>query len=132
QEFTPTDFDWRIGILDKQPLYACKYFMAKDHWQIYNWEGKKNDTCGDHETVPFEEVPFFVMHTALKAANLIGDGLYGVDLKEIDDKAYVIEVNDNPSIDAGCEDEYLKKDLYLTILKSIKRRIELKKSIKNE
>ena len=133
QEFRPTDFDWRIGILDKQPLYACKYFMAKDHWQIYNWEGEKEvDTSGDSETVPFEQVPFPVLHTALKAANLIGDGLYGVDLKEIDGKAYVIEVNDNPSIDFGIEDQILKKDLYKTILKSIKRRIENQKQIKNE
>ncbi|MFB9862085.1 RimK family protein [Rufibacter immobilis] len=127
QEFTPTDFDWRIGVLDKQPLYACKYFMAKDHWQIYNWEGKKKDITGDFETVPFEQVPFFVLHTALKAANLIGDGLYGVDLKEIDGKAYVIEVNDNPNIDHGVEDKILKKDLYQTILKSIKRRIDNQK-----
>ncbi|GAA4297813.1 RimK family protein [Nibribacter koreensis] len=131
QEFKPTDFDWRIGIMDKQPLYACKYFMAKDHWQIYNWEGKKKDVAGDFETVPFAEVPFFVLHTAMKAANLIGDGLYGVDLKEIDGKAYIIEVNDNPNIDAGVEDQILKKDLYLTILKSIKRRIELQKNIVN-
>lgn len=132
QEFTPTDFDWRIGILDKQPLYACKYYMAKGHWQIYNWEGKKQDTSGNAETVPFEEVPFFVLHTALKAANLIGDGLYGVDLKEIDGKAYVIEVNDNPSIDAGLEDKILKKELYVSIIKSIKRRIDNNKNVRTD
>lgn len=132
QEFTPTDFDWRIGILDKQPLYACKYYMAKGHWQIYNWKGKKQDTSGNAETVPFEEVPFFVLHTALKAANLIGDGLYGVDLKEIDGKAYVIEVNDNPSIDAGLEDKILKKELYVSIIKSIKRRIDNNKNVKTD
>ena len=133
QEFRPTDFDWRIGILDKQPLYACKYYMAKDHWQIYNWEGEKeDDTTGNSETVPFEDVPFPVLHTALKAANLIGDGLYGVDVKEIDGKAYIIEVNDNPSIDFGIEDRILKKELYLTILKSIKKRIENQKQIRNE
>ncbi|PRY15615.1 glutathione synthase/RimK-type ligase-like ATP-grasp enzyme [Pontibacter ummariensis] len=124
QEFSPTDFDWRIGVLDKQPLYACKYYMAKGHWQIYNWEGKKQDTAGDVETVPFEQVPFTVLHTALKAANLIGNGLYGVDLKEIDGKAYVIEVNDNPSIEAGCEDKVLKRELYATVIKSIKQRID--------
>jgi glutathione synthase/RimK-type ligase-like ATP-grasp enzyme len=94
--------------------------MAKDHWQIYNWNGKKSDMSGNAETLPIGEVPFQIMHTALKAANLIGDGLYGVDLKEIDGQAYVIEVNDNPSIDYGYEDQILKKDLYLSILKSIK------------
>ncbi|GAA4427515.1 RimK family protein [Pontibacter saemangeumensis] len=131
QEYIPTDFDWRIGVLDKQPLYACKYFMAKGHWQIYNWNGKrKQDEEGDGEVVPFEQVPFHVLHTALKAANLIGDGLYGVDLKEINGKAYVIEVNDNPSIDAGVEDTILKKELYATIIKSIKRRINTNKNIR--
>ncbi|MFT2011073.1 RimK family protein [Pontibacter sp. 13R65] len=131
QEYIPTDYDWRIGILDKQPLYACKYYMAKGHWQIYNWQGKKRqDTAGAVETVPFEQVPFVVMHTALKAANLIGDGLYGVDVKEINGKAYIIEVNDNPSIDSGYEDQILKKDLYLSILKSIKKRIDNHKNFR--
>lgn len=36
QEFIPTEFDWRIGLLDGEPLFACKYYMAKGHWQIYN------------------------------------------------------------------------------------------------
>ncbi|WP_347159175.1 RimK family protein [Pontibacter chitinilyticus] len=132
QEYTPTAYDWRIGILDKQPLYACKYFMAKGHWQIYNWSGKKQDEEGDAEQVPFEQVPFHVLHTALKAANLIGDGLYGVDLKDIDGKAYVIEVNDNPSIDAGCEDKILKKELYTSIMRSIKRRIDNHKNFRSD
>ncbi len=29
QEFLPTTFDWRIGVLDQRPLYACKYHMAQ-------------------------------------------------------------------------------------------------------
>jgi glutathione synthase/RimK-type ligase-like ATP-grasp enzyme len=29
QEFMPTDFDWRIGVLDRQPLYACKYYHGQ-------------------------------------------------------------------------------------------------------
>lgn len=40
QEFLPSDFDWRIGVLDQTALFACKYFMAKGHWQIYNWNGE--------------------------------------------------------------------------------------------
>ena len=64
------------------------------------------------------------MQTALKAANLIGDGFYGVDLKQIDDKIYVIEVNDNPSIDVGVEDLVLKDELYLTVIRSIINRID--------
>lgn len=29
QAFTPTEFDWRVGLLNGVPLYACKYYMAK-------------------------------------------------------------------------------------------------------
>lgn len=34
QEFLYTPFDWRIGILNRVPIYACQYFMSKKHWQI--------------------------------------------------------------------------------------------------
>ena len=34
QEFMPTEFDWRIGVLDRKPLYACRYYMAPGHWQV--------------------------------------------------------------------------------------------------
>ena len=28
-EYLPTDFDWRVGIFDRKPLFVCKYFMAE-------------------------------------------------------------------------------------------------------
>jgi hypothetical protein len=37
-----TEFDWRIGILNGQALYACQYFMSRGHWQIYNHAAKGN------------------------------------------------------------------------------------------
>jgi glutathione synthase/RimK-type ligase-like ATP-grasp enzyme len=55
---------------------------------------------------------------------LIGDGFYGVDLKVIKNKCYVIEINDNPSIEAGYEDAVLKDDLYLTVMRVFRNRIE--------
>jgi glutathione synthase/RimK-type ligase-like ATP-grasp enzyme len=36
QEYLPTDFDWRIGVLGGQPLFAVQYLMVKKHWQIVN------------------------------------------------------------------------------------------------
>ena len=126
QEFMQSDYDWRIGILDRKPLYACKYYMARDHWQICNWQGRAaaDHRFGKSKTIPIEEAPPEVVQTALKAANLIGNGFYGVDLKEIGGTVVVIEVNDNPSIDAGVEDAVLKEELYLTILRSIIHRID--------
>jgi glutathione synthase/RimK-type ligase-like ATP-grasp enzyme len=46
-----------------------------------------------------------LLKVALAAANAIGESLYGIDLKEIDGEFYVIEVNDNPTIAAGEEDQ---------------------------
>jgi glutathione synthase/RimK-type ligase-like ATP-grasp enzyme len=127
QQFLPTDFDWRIGVLDRKPLYACRYFMAKGHWQIIDYGKTGRIREGDADTIPIEDVPEQVVKTALKAANLIGDGLYGVDLKQMGRKVYVIEVNDNPNIDAGLEDRILKDELYRTVMKFFINRIEQKK-----
>lgn len=117
QEFLPSDFDWRIGVLDGKALYACKYYMAKGHWQIVNNHAEGGAEDGAFETLPIEMVPKKVLSVALKSAKLMGDGLYGIDLKQKGDQVYMIEVNDNPSIDFGVEDAVLKDDLYLTIMK---------------
>ncbi len=131
QEFLPTEFDWRIGLIDGKPLYACRYFMAPQHWQVMNHaigaNGKKEEIEGRTETLPIEDVPPVVVKTAQRAASLIGDGLYGVDLKQVGDHVYVVEVNDNPSIDHGCEDKILGHDLYLTIMQSFVRRLDAKR-----
>lgn len=128
QEFLPSEFDWRVGILDRKPLFACKYFMAGKHWQIVRKSKGGREVFGRVETLPVAKAPKFVVKTALKAANLIGDGLYGVDLKQVGQKAFVIEVNDNPNIDVGCEDDVLQEDLYLRIMEVFLRRIEIRKS----
>ena len=73
------------------------------------------------------EAPYDVVKTALKAANLIGDGLYGVDVKQVGQKYYIIEVNDNPNIDAGYEDAILKDALYREIMGVFLKRIETRK-----
>lgn len=130
QEFTPTDFDWRVGIFDNQPLYVCKYHMAERHWQITKWDENQNGETGRVETMPVELAPRSVVKTALKAANLIGNGLYGVDLKQMGATCHVIEINDNPNIDAGYEDRILKEQLYDHIMGTMLRRIERLKEAK--
>ncbi|MDQ8201910.1 RimK family protein [Pelagicoccus sp. SDUM812003] len=127
QEFVPTEFDWRIGIIDGRPLYACRYYMSKGHWQIYNHAVKGADSTGDSNGVPIDQVPAVVLDTALKASSLIGKGLYGVDIKQSGDTAMVIEVNDNPSIDAGVEDELIGDELYLAIMNTFLKRLEAKR-----
>ena len=48
----------------------------------------------------------------------------GVDVKEHQGKAYVLEVNDNPSIDHKVEDGYLGDELYMIIMDEFKQRLE--------
>lgn len=125
QEFMVSDYDWRIGVMDNTPLFACKYYMAQGHWQVYNWHSEDGgEFSGQSETLPVSQVPEEIIKTALRATGLIGGGLYGVDIKEVNRKAYVIEVNDNPNIDAGIEDLVLGDDLYERIMRSIFTRIE--------
>jgi glutathione synthase/RimK-type ligase-like ATP-grasp enzyme/ribosomal protein S18 acetylase RimI-like enzyme len=133
QEFIKSDFDWRIGIIDHKPIFACKYHMAKNHWQIINWQSKKvKDKEGTVEAFKIEDVPQNVIDTATKAAMAIGDGFYGVDLKESQGKIYVIEVNDNPNVDYRKEDQILRDDLYKKIIKTLFYRIENARNIKRK
>jgi glutathione synthase/RimK-type ligase-like ATP-grasp enzyme len=74
--------------------------------------------------MPTFEVPKAVLQAATKAAKVVGNGLYGVDIKQAGNKVYVIEVNDNPSIDAGVEDKYLGKTLYELIMQEFADRLE--------
>ena len=126
QEFLYTEFDWRVGILNKKPIYASQYFMSKKHWQIVEYGADGKITEGDYKTVPIEQAPEKVVKIALKAANLIGNGLYGVDVKQSDRGVFVIEVNDNPSIESKVEDAVLKEGLYDLIMAEFLRRMELR------
>ncbi|QDU68154.1 RimK family protein [Engelhardtia mirabilis] len=129
QEFTPSEFDWRVGVFAGEVLYVCRYLMARGHWQIV----KKNDSGGFRygrtEPVDPAEAPAAVLKAALRAAVTIGDGLYGVDLKQFGRRVVVIEVNDNPNIDAGCEDALLKQELYRRIMAGMLARVEQKKGV---
>ena len=122
QEWLPSDFDWRVGIFDRRPLFVAKYFMAPGHWQVNKVvDGELVD--GKTEAMTIGEAPEQVINTAVRAANLIGRGLYGADLKQVDDRIYLIEVNINPNIDAGNEDQVLGDALYREILGVFARRI---------
>jgi len=79
---------------------------------------------GDWETIPVGEAPGDVVKLAVRAAGLIGDGLYGVDLKVVRGRPVVIEVNDNPNIDHGVEDGVLGDELYRRIMSYFLRKLD--------
>jgi len=123
QEYIPSEFDWRIGVLEGRALYACKYFMAKGHWQIAHHHAGGRE-FGRVKTLPLDEVPTAAVRLAERAAALVGRGLYGVDIKEARGRFYVVEVNDNPNIDAGVEDAVLGEELYRSIMRTFLDRLE--------
>ena len=124
QEWLPTDFDWRIGVYDRRPLFVAKYFMAPGHWKVNKVvEGQQQLVEGDSIAMAVGEAPEAVIGLAMRAANLVGRGLYGVDLKQVGDRVYCIEVNCNPNLDAGVEDEVLGDALYREVLGVFARRV---------
>ncbi len=127
QEYIPTEFDWRIGVLEGRALYACKYFMARDHWKIYDWDSNQGGpVAGGWETLAIDDAPADVVATALKATKLVGNGLYGVDLKHVGGRTVVIEINDNPSVESDVEDKILGPELYAAIIRALRRRVEVR------
>lgn len=123
QEYIYTEYDWRVGVIRGEPIYVCQYRMSRNHWQIVNHNPDGTFKEGGFKTFAIEDAPPEVIEIATRAAKLIGDGLYGVDLKQTDKGIFVIEVNDNPSIDKGVEDKVIKDKLYTIIIEEFIRRI---------
>ena len=124
QRFIPTAFDWRIGVLGGQPLFAVQYLMAKQHWQIVNHKANGKPEEGGFKSFTLKQAPAAVVDTAVRAARCIGDGLYGVDIKETDEGIFVIEVNDNPNLDHGCEDSGEKDEVWVRLTQWFLDRLE--------
>lgn len=124
QEWLPTDFDWRVGILDGRAIFVCKYYMAAGHWQIVNHSGEHGRCEGRVEALAVGEAPEEAVQIALQAAACIGDGFYGVDIKQVGNRYCIMEVNDNPNVDAGGEDGVLKDALYREVMGVFLRRLE--------
>jgi glutathione synthase/RimK-type ligase-like ATP-grasp enzyme len=129
QEFAPTAFDWRICVLEGRMLFACRYYQAKDHWQIARRFESGFTRFGKVEAVPAEKVPPAVKKVALKGSKLIGNGLYGVDIKELNGQALMIEINDNPNIDTGYEDTVEKDRVYEKIITCFLRRVKVESEL---
>ncbi|MFA4859223.1 RimK family alpha-L-glutamate ligase [Methanoregula sp.] len=105
QQYIESKYDWRVGVLDGKLLYICKYTIPSVTFKIQASVNGHIVYCGV-ESVPPEAVPPHVIQLGIDAANAIGHGLYGVDIKNNNGDACVIEVNDNPSIESGEDDCY--------------------------
>jgi glutathione synthase/RimK-type ligase-like ATP-grasp enzyme len=113
QSFVESRYDWRVGVLDGELLYVCKYTIPDTSFKI-------QDSVNGHlvycqvESIRSEEAPPHVLQMGIDAADAIGHGLYGVDLKTTNGDCCVIEVNDNPSLEGGEDAAY--PDVYARII----------------
>jgi glutathione synthase/RimK-type ligase-like ATP-grasp enzyme len=57
----------------------------------------------------------------------MGRGFYGVDLKVVGGRPLVIEVNDNPNLEAGYEDGVEGKAVYRAIMRHFRKQLDLRK-----
>jgi glutathione synthase/RimK-type ligase-like ATP-grasp enzyme len=96
---------------------------SRKDWKVISKDSTGRTLNGRTETLPVELANRKLINLALKTANLIGNGLYGLDIKQVGNQFYVIEINDNPSIDHGWEDQVLKDELYIRIMEVFLKRI---------
>ncbi len=104
QRFVRSEFDWRVGVLNGKPLYVCQYVIPRKRWKILTYTAEGRAIIGPVIAVEIDKVDPKLLETARAAAAAVGNGLYGIDLKQVADSYLVIEVNDNPTINAGDED----------------------------
>lgn len=116
QAFVKSSFDWRVGVLNDQPIYVCQYMIPKRRWKILTYTPDGKRVYGPVKGFAIDKADPALIDCALKATKAIGSGLYGVDLKQTDNGYVVIEVNDNPTINAGEEDQ-VNGDLYERLIR---------------
>lgn len=116
QQYMPSDFDWRVITLDGTVLAVVKYRFPPQGWRAM--DRSEQGEWAAVEGIPRDQAEPRLLGVALAASAAIGTSLYGVDIKEIDGEYYVIEVNDNPTIAAGEEDQ-ADPDIYGTIIRHL-------------
>jgi glutathione synthase/RimK-type ligase-like ATP-grasp enzyme len=123
QKFLPTDFDWRVGVLAGEPLFICQYRMARGHWQTVK-HGPNGAREGGFRAFGLDQAPSEIVDLAVRAAKPIGEGFYGVDLKQTANGIVVMEVNDNPNLEHGIEDTVGKDEIWMRLLRWFIERFE--------
>jgi glutathione synthase/RimK-type ligase-like ATP-grasp enzyme len=93
----------------------------------YRPDGSSHE--GGFRAFDLAQAPREVMDIAVRAARPIGDGFYGVDLKQTDSGIVVMEVNDNPNLEHGIEEHGIedvvgKDEIWTRLLKWFIERFE--------
>jgi glutathione synthase/RimK-type ligase-like ATP-grasp enzyme len=117
QEYIQSDFDWRVGVLQNKILYLCKYCIPKGGWKVRSKINGKN-VWGDTIAVARDSISQELKDICTGLSKCVGDGFYGLDVKQTKDGYRVIEINDNPSIYEGYEDA-MDGDIYEKVIKAL-------------
>lgn len=117
QEYVRSDFDWRVGMLQNKILYLCKYCIPEGGWKVKSKINGKN-VWGDTIAISRDSISPKLKEICINLSKCVGDGLYGLDVKETSDGYKVIEINDNPSIYMGYEDA-VDADIYEKIISAL-------------
>lgn len=117
QAYVRSDFDWRVGILHNKILYLCKYCIPKGGWKVKSRINGRS-VWGDTIAVSRESISLELKRICIALSKCVGDGLYGLDVKETNGGYKVIEINDNPSIYSGYEDAE-DNDIYEKIITAL-------------
>ena len=121
QSRIPAEFDWRIGFLDGSPLFACRRYRPEPGNRIRR--RKHPLDMSRIEALPLTEVPERVLQTARRAVHQLGNGLFGVDLRQQGQGCVLLEIIDNPWIRGDIEDREAK-DLYERLARAFRQRLE--------
>ena len=113
-----------VGVLAGEPLFVCQYRMARGHWQIVKHRADGSSREGGFKTFDLDQAPAALIDVAVRAARPIGDGFYGVDIKQTESGFIVMEVNDNPNLEHGIEDVVGKDEIWIRLLKWFIERFE--------
>jgi glutathione synthase/RimK-type ligase-like ATP-grasp enzyme len=98
--------------------------MARGHWQIVKHGADGSSREGGFRTFELDQAPRELMDIATRAARPIGEGFYGVDVKQTDQGFVVMEVNDNPNLEHGIEDQVGKDEIWIKLLRWFIERFE--------
>jgi glutathione synthase/RimK-type ligase-like ATP-grasp enzyme len=98
--------------------------MARKHWQIIRHTEGGRPIEGAFKTLAVAAVPREIVDAGVRAAKLIGRGLYGVDIKSNERGVYVIEVNDNPNLVHEVEDAAERDEVWRRLARWFLKRLQ--------
>ena len=117
QKFLPTEFDWRVGVLAGEPLFVCQYRMARGHWQIVKHRADGSSREGGFRTFELDQAPPELIDIAVRAARADRRRASTASTSRRPTDGFVVmEVNDNPNLEHGIEDQVGKDEIWTRLL----------------